>query len=191
MSVTESYSVFYGAVITIFGSPLVALVLVYLLKGQSNKVRLFTVLVSIVFVLAPVAGVATKISLVGTTADAIVLYSAYLFFCVIVFSAIWARSEVLRLVIMLPGVGVMAAGALLGSGGFLFLGFVVADSLPVYEATMRPGLACRVTSYGNTTTQAGGYVARAFEISRLVPVFEREVGSMRRDIRGVTVKSGV
>jgi hypothetical protein len=103
-----------------------------------------------------------------------------------VISAIWAavalalsayrlRTAWLRHLLGALGLLLLALCVFMGTMGGLITAFMVGDTVPVFSQRAPSGRTCHVTSYGNATTDFGGYIVAISEPLPFAPFLEKVV----------------
>ncbi|HCB1864368.1 TPA: hypothetical protein MYQ41_005440 [Citrobacter amalonaticus] len=89
--------------------------------------------------------------------NAIAIISALWAVLVVLLSAYRLRSRLLRHTLGTFAILLLVACVFMGTLGGLATAFMVGESVPIFSASEASGRACYVTSYGNATTDFGGY----------------------------------
>ena len=90
-------------------------------------------------------------------------------------SAYRLRARLLRHLLGAVGLLLLAFCVLMGTLGGLATAFMVGDTVPVFSLSAPSGRTCSVTSYGNATTEFGGYVVAISEPLAFAPFLEKVV----------------
>lgn len=150
--------IFFGLYGTLFSTPIVAILFRKTLLNFRTKA--FQICSAMIFIIT-IAKI-FKLTLVGVSANAILLFAIYLLFGICAVQlAITKNSKFLAIagkVAMLP----LLILPVISVPALLAVAFIAGDAEPIYEYKNTLGYLCRVTSYGNATTSKGGYLATLY-----------------------------
>lgn len=107
--------------------------------------------------------------------NAVAVLAAFWAFLTLAVSAFRFESRWLRYTLGPLSIVLLALSVFAGTLGALGTVFIVGDTVPVFTATQAHGRHCEVTSYGNATTDFGGYRVVITAPVPLLPFLERTV----------------
>jgi hypothetical protein len=110
-----------------------------------------------------------------TNASAVVI--AYWASMALALSAFRLRVRALRYALGATAIFLLLLSVLMGTFGGLATVFIVGETIPVYTGSLDETHTCNVTSYGNATTQSGGYRVTVAVKQPFAPFLERTITS--------------
>lgn len=109
--------------------------------------------------------------------NAISLLIAYWAFMALALCAFRLRVGALRFALGAAAILLLFLSVLMGTLGGLATVFIVGETIPVYSGALDETHTCTVTSYGNATTQSGGYRVTVAVQQPFAPFLERTTTS--------------
>lgn len=173
MSATSSVFsvVFPGLLAAPVATPLMAFGVTRLPPGLQ---RWAYVLVAAIAALTGLA-CALEISFPNLQTNALAIIASLWAILTLLLSAYRLRSPWARHLIGASGLLLLVCSAFLATVGGLLTAFMVGDAVPVHASTEPSGRSCLVTSYGNATTDFGGYTVTITQPLRLAPFLEQAI----------------
>jgi hypothetical protein len=165
---------FYGLYAALFLTPIVALIV----RNRFAKSNRYIIGFAAFALVAVYVAIKSGLSLLGISADAVLLYFIYLLVGIAVFKITTYSNLAVKI---LGGFGtvpfvVIPLASIVAVVGVLL---AVGDFETEYEVTDSVGYSCRVTTYGNATTSTGGYKVSIY----------KKYGFMERVINFKTVET--
>jgi hypothetical protein len=116
---------------------------------------------------------ALDVSAASLDANAMAVVSAIWATVALALSAYRLRALWLRHLLGALGLLLLACCVFMGTLGGLATAFMVGDMVPVFSQRAPSGRTCSVTSYGNATTEFGGYIVAISEPLAFAPSLEK------------------
>ena len=173
MSATSS--VFAITFIGLLGSPIAAPGLAWGITKLPALIYRWVYLALAAWPAALCALSALDVSATSLDANAIAVVSAIWATVALALSAYRLRSPWLRHLLGAVGLLLLIICVFMGTLGGLATAFMVGDMVPVFSLKAPSGRTCSVTSYGNATTDFGGYVIAISEPLAFAPFLEKVV----------------
>ena len=153
---TES-SAFTLAFVGLLGAPIAAPSLAWLFGKlpPAKQVPAYVVLAGLAII--PIALATLGLSSISYEVNAAAILLAFWSVLTLSVSAFRLRSRLLRYPLGAVAVVLLLVSLFMGTIGSLGTAFIVGDTVPIYTAEQDKKHNCYVTSYGNATTDTGGY----------------------------------